>query len=76
MFEVYEVHILQSCIFALSIGIHKKKMRLDVGVVSTGTTTHVELSNVVSTLTSFVEFEGRSEYMHCISSYCIIAYEV
>jgi hypothetical protein len=52
-FEIYEVHALQCCIFAPSFGMHKKTPYPDVGAVSTGTATHVELSNVVAALTSF-----------------------
>jgi hypothetical protein len=52
-FEVYEVHALQCYIFAPSFGMHKKTSLPDVSVVSTGTTMHVELSNVVAALTSF-----------------------
>jgi hypothetical protein len=52
-FEVYEVHALQCYIFAPSFGMHKKILWHDVGAVSTGTTTHIELSIVVVALTFF-----------------------
>jgi hypothetical protein len=56
----------KSCIFALSIGMHKKILWPDVCVVNTGTTTHVQQSEVVVALTSFFEFESRSITSHCI----------
>jgi hypothetical protein len=52
-FEVYEVHTVQSRIFALTIGMHKKKSYPTIGAVSTDTAMHIELSDVVAALTSF-----------------------
>jgi hypothetical protein len=49
-FEAYEVYALQCCIFAPSFGMHKKTPQPDVSAVSTGTVTHVELSNVIAAL--------------------------
>jgi hypothetical protein len=62
--------------FAPSFDMHKKTPKSDVGAVSTDTIMHIELSNVVASLTSFCWIWGRSEDMYYISYYCIIAYEL